>query len=166
LDLGKTKVQSGKSLKSLVKLFKDTHFEKEIDFWFTPVAFQIQSGVITLGRMDALLSNSIHICTWGDVDVNKDELHMFLGLPADTLEKSFGIQTLSRNYVLKIPIYGSISNPEFDTGSAIAKITAMAVSKQIPSAGGKILGGLINAVTQAQDDGDAPPPNRPFPWEK
>ncbi len=147
-------------------IHKNKDFSKEIDIWFTSVAFQIQNGVINLGRVDALLSNSIHVCAWGSVDVKNDQLHMFLGLPADTLEQSFGIQALSRNYVLKIPVYGSISSPEFDTGSAIAKITTMAVSKQIPTKGGKILGGIVNAITQAQDDGDAPPPNRPFPWER
>lgn len=166
LDLGQVRVQSGESLHFLVKLFKNKDFGKNIDIWFTPVAFQIQNGVIELGRMDALLSRSIHLCTWGDIDVKKDKLHMFLGLPADTLQESFGIQTLSRNYVLKIPVHGSLNNPKFDTGPAIAKIATMTASQQIPTKGGKIFGGIVNVFTQAQDDGDAPPPNRPFPWER
>lgn len=166
LDLGQVRVQSGESLHFLVKLFKNKDFGKKIEIWFTPVTFSIQNGLIQLGRMDALLSQSIHVCTWGDINLQKDKIRMTLGLPADTLEQSFGIQNLSRNYVLKIPIRGSLNNPEFETGPAVAKIATMATAQQIPTTGGKIFGGIVGVFAQAQDEGDTPPPHRPYPWEK
>lgn len=165
LNLGQINVHSGESLHFLMKLFKDKDFSKNMDIWLTNAFFSLHEGILQLGRVDALLSNSIHICTWGNVNLNNERLHMYLGLPADTLQQSFGIQTLSRNYVLKIPVRGTLQDPEFDTGPVVAKIATMAASQQIPTKGGKIFGGLVNAFTQTQDEKDIPPPNRPFPWE-
>ncbi len=163
LDLGKVLIQGGDSLYSLAKLF---NLSNRINFWFTPVTFSLKNGLIEMGRIDALLSNSVHLCAWGDINVKRDALDMTLGIPRDTLERSFGIRNLGRNYVLQIPVRGSLNNPKFDTGPAVAKIAAMTTVQEIPSTGGKIFGGLINLFTQDQDGDDAPAPNRPFPWEQ
>lgn len=166
LNLGQIQIDAGSSLHSLVQLFDHKAFEKTTDIWFTPALFQLQNGRLQLSRVDALVSKSIHLCTWGDIDIKNDDLQMTLGLPGDTLERSFNIRNLSDSYVLKIPIRGSIKDPQFETKGAIAKIAILSTSKHIPTKGGKIFGGIVNAVTQAQDDGDAPPANRPFPWER
>jgi hypothetical protein len=166
LNLNQVQIEGGDSFQSLVTLFNHKAFEKTTDIWFTPAMFSLQNGLLKLSRVDALISKSIHLCTWGDIDIRNDDLQMTLGLPADTLQESFNIHNLSRTYVLKIPIRGSIQNPQFETKGAIAKIAIMSTSKHIPSKGGKVFGGIVNAITQAQDDGDAPPPNRPFPWER
>ena len=169
LDMGQVRARTGKSLRSLLALLKKERIGSEVDLWFTPVAFKVENGLIETGRMDALIAGDIHICTWGDIDLVRDRLQMVLGLPAETLAQSFQIQNLPRSYVMKIPIRGSTKDPEFETGPAAAKIAAMAAAQQIPKAGGKAgkaFGGLLNLFSQAKEDEDAPPPNRPFPWEK
>ena len=167
--MGQVRARTGKSLRSLLTLLKSQKIGKEVNIWFSPVSFKVENGLMETGRMDALLADAIHICTWGNIDLLHDRIEMFLGLPADTLANSFGIKNLSRNYVLKIPIQGSTKDPDIATGPATAKIAAMVAAQQIPKVGGtggKVFGGLLNVLTRAKEDEDVPPPNRPFPWEK
>lgn len=165
LNLGQVQCKNGQSLAALLSLLKDTRLSESstMNIWFTPVSFQIRHGVLDAGRMDALLDNSIHICTWGRVHLIKDELDMNLGLPADTLKQAFGITTLSDTYVLKIPIRGSTKDPEIAKGAAAAQIAALIAANQIPKKG--IFGSIAELFSHPKEDKDIPPPNRPFPWE-
>lgn len=162
LDLGKTKCQTGKSLASIISLLKGTS-SKQINAWFTPIAFRIEHGIVETGRMDALLADSIHVCTWGNINLMKDQIHMVLGIPSDTLRKSFGIKNLSETYVLKIPIRGSTKDPEIVKGPAITKIAALVAGGQFSKKG--FLGGLADLFSNPKEDEDIPPAKRPFPWE-
>lgn len=166
LDIGQSQVKSGDSLHFLMTLFKNKDFGKTFEMWFTPITFSMKSGTILLDRIDVLLGKSVHLCTWGEIHLQKEKLRMTLGIPADTLKQSFEIETLTPNYVLTIPVKGTLQNPKFETGPAVAKIAAMAASQQIPTKGGKIFGNAVNIFAQTQDDQDIPPPKKPFPWEK
>ncbi len=165
LDVGQILCKTGKSLRSILSLLKAGAGET-MDAWFTPLTFQFQNGNVATGRMDALLADTIHICTWGRINLVQDKLHMYLGLPADTLNQSFGIQGLSSKYVMKIPIRGSTKDPEIETGPAAAKITAMIASQQLLLKKKTPIGGLINSFATIKEDKSVPPANRPFPWEK
>ena len=137
--------------------------------WFTPIEFAADNGVCHMGRVDALIGNAVHLCAWGNVQLPKGNLNMKLGVPADTLDQTLGIQSLSRNYVLQIPVRGTIDNPQVETGPATAKIAALVAGKQLTNQLSKKvgpLGGLFNKITpQMGDDESSPPPKRPFPWE-
>jgi len=165
LDLGQTKCRIGKSIASILSLLNAPTSSREINAWFTPLAFKLQGGWLRAGRMDVLLADSIHICTWGDIDLLKSQLHMFLGLPADTLRRAFGIKNLSETFVLKVPISGTTQDPEIEKGAAAAKIAAMVAGQNIPKKG-EVFGGLVNQFIQIQEEKGVPPPNRPFPWER
>lgn len=138
--------------------------------WFTPIDFSIDTGLFRMGRIDALIAYAIHLAAWGNIDLLTSKLDMRLGIPADTLALTLGIQSLSRNSVLQIPVHGTIQNPDCDTGSAAAKIAALVAGKQILNKLSKKtgpLGGLLNQVSPSLgDDETAPPPKRPFPWEQ
>lgn len=161
LDLGQASISSGESLRSVLSIFKQ--LGKKFDIWFTPITFSMQNSDLQIQRFDALLDATIHLCAWGDI--RSEKLRMNLGVPSDTLQTSFGIETLSSNYVLRIPVRGTIRQPKFETGSAIAKIATMSAAKQIPSKAGKVFGGAVNAFTQAHDEETIPQAKRPFPWE-
>lgn len=163
LSIGKATIDANK-----IRLKNDGLFSflkigiPQITAWITPVPFTLHEGILTLQRIDALLTNSIHICLWGTIDLLQDRLHLTLGLPADTLQKTFGIQNLPPAYVMKIPVRGSLQTPSIDTSSAIAKITALVAKGQLPKKG--IFGNLVD-IFSSKEDKDIPPPNRPFPWE-
>ncbi len=168
LDMGRVSIRKGPSLESLLKLLQSRKMrgQEEVDAWFTPVSFQIQNGVLQTGRLDALLSGSIHICSWGKINLVSERLHMYLGLPADTLSHSFQITGLPSDYVLKIPFRGTISNPELETRAAAAQIASMAVAEQIPIPKvGKLFKTITKTASQIKNDKDVPPARRPFPWE-
>lgn len=169
LDMGQVVCQTGKSLSTLISLFKNFKRSDTSLIWFSPLDFSLEGGIFSASRMDAMVSNTIHICTWGKIDLNRDRLDMILGICADTLSQSFGIENLPANYVLKIPLQGSTENPELDTKTAAAKIAALAAMNQLPKVGGKagkMFGGTLNMMKMSQENQeDVPPPQRPYPWE-
>jgi hypothetical protein len=132
--------------------------------WFTPVEFSCSKGILHMGRIDALIANSVHLAAWGDVQLATGRLDMTLGLPADTLEQTLGIKNLARNSVLQIPVSGTVQDPKFESGSAAAKIAAMVAGQQISKKAGVF--GLFNQIPLSKEEKKAPPANRPFPWEK
>ncbi len=167
LDMGKITCRNGKSLASIISLLKLNPLSKtrEMNVWFTPLVFRVYKGIVHTDRMDALVADSIHICTWGYIDLGQDKVHINLGIPADTLQKTFKIKNLSDNYVLKVPIRGTTKEPDLEKGPAAAKIAAMIAASQIPKKGG-VFGGLVNAYTQSKEDKNIPPAKHPFPWER
>lgn len=169
INMGKVIIQNGPSLQSLLQFLQNSPLQRTqtMEAWFTPLDFQLQNGVLKAGRLDVLLARSIHLCTWGKITLSNEKLRMYLGLPADTLASSFKIANLPSDYVLKIPIHGTISSPELVTGPAIAKITALSASQNLPlPKPAKIFGKVLQqAIVEVKNDPDIPPPNRPFPWE-
>lgn len=168
LDMGRVQIRNGPTLASLVSLLKAGSLKDsgQMSAWFTSLDFHIQNGVVYTGRLDALLAGSIHICTWGSIDLLRDRLNMTLGIPADTLRSAFGIENLPQNYVVQVPIRGSTSHPEIEKGAATGKIAALAATQQIPLKKKTLLGGLIHAIAVPKEDPDVPVPKRPFPWER
>ena len=168
LDLGQVTVQSGPALQSLLKLLKNPRTKDTLPLWFTPVTFQMENGLIQAGRIDFLFAQSIHLCSWGNIHWAQNQLDLFLGIPADTLSHAFGLKHLPRNYVLKVPIRGTLQNPEIDTGAASSKIAAMITAQELPKiggTGGKAFGSFLKLLQSTKEDQEVPPPNRPFPWE-
>ncbi len=170
LDMGRIRVANGPTLQSLIALLQANPLKhlREMDAWFTPLTFAIENGVVHTQRLDLLLDNSIHICTWGDVDLVQDKLRMYLGLPADTLAYAFGLKGLNPDYVKKIPIRGTTGQPDLQSGPAAAEIATLVAAQKLPIPGkaGRIIGNIANAITQLKNDPDVPPAKRPFPWER
>jgi len=165
LNLDKIRCKKGKSVTALFALLKATRLSKDnqMNVWCTPLSFHIHKGIVETERMDALLADSIHICTWGHIDLIKDQIDMVLGLPADTLQQFFGIKHLPKNYVLQIAIRGSIQEPEIVKGPALAKIAALIAAGQLSKKG--LLGNLAKPLFSLPEEKEAPPPQHPFPWE-
>jgi hypothetical protein len=166
LDLGKITYQNGPTLAALVSFLHSSRLSqaKQMNIWSTPVQFQLNEAILRLDRVDFLIANSIHLCTWGTINLQKDEINMNLGLTASVLRSSFGIKNVSDPYVLKIPIRGSSKNIEFVTSGATAKIAALLAGEQIPKKG--IFGGIADIFIKPKEDKEVPLAKRPFPWEK
>ena len=164
LDLGQVVFYKIKTVNSLLTLLKQAP-SSHMPVWFSPLFFSIDQGIFYGGRVDALISQSVHVCAWGNIDIASSNLDLIFGIPADTLTSAFEIKGLSRNYVLKIPVRGPISDPSFETKSAASKIAAMVTGQQLSKKAG-IFGTLFDSFSRLNDDQNNPPPNRPFPWEK
>lgn len=167
LDAGKIQCKNEGSLRSLVNFTKLGNYGlgQPIEVWLAPISFSFNNRLIEIERVDALIANSLHVCSWGTIDVSKQKYRLSLGLPADTLKQVFGIRDLPESYVLRIPLQGTLNNPTLVTGPAVAKIAALLAGQEVPHAKG-VVGNVLQAISKGQEDDQAPPANRPFPWEK
>jgi hypothetical protein len=168
LSVGRIRLQQADYLSGLSIFLKTNKLDTDqVDVWLGRIDFSLENGRLDLARVDALFANSIHLCAWGQTDILRQTLDMILGVPADTLSKSFGIRNVSSKYVLQIPMTGTYQNPQLDTGSATAKIAAIVASGSVQKQGG-VLGGVAGIINQAAQEKSPPPvsPYPPFPWDK
>jgi hypothetical protein len=161
LDLGQMRAKNAAGIglvMGLMKLHLPSHLE-EMDVWATEVTLSLYDGTLYTDRMDVLLDNSIHICTWGTIDLVTKEVDMTLGLTADALKETFRFSHLPDDYVLTIPVKGTIDHVKIDNSVATAKIAKLMAMKAT-NAG--VLSKLFGSIVQEEN---IPPPKRPFPWE-
>lgn len=164
LNLGRIQMENPPFLATLAKFLKSGISTQRADLWLTDVDVSVDNGLLTLGRIDALLGQSLHFCAWGQIDLVQDQLRLTFGIPADTLARSLGIRNLSSSYVLQIPVSGTLHSPVFDTGAATAKIAGLIAMGTAEKQGG-ILGNVAGLVGRIAEE-PSPPPKRPFPWER
>ncbi|HEX2582977.1 MAG TPA: hypothetical protein VHL30_02555 [Chlamydiales bacterium] len=168
LSLGRIQLQQADYLSGLAIFLKTKKLDtNQVDAWIGYADFSIENGVVALDRVDALFANSIHLCGWGQTDFIQQTLDMTLGVPADTLAKSFGIRSVSSKYALQIPLTGTYQEPQLDTPSATAKIAAIIAAGKLQKQKG-IVGGIAGVINQAAQEKSPPPvsPYPPFPWDK
>jgi hypothetical protein len=163
IDMGQIRCTNGGSLASLIGLLKNSSLSsvQQMNVWFTPLYFSLQHGILQTSRIDALVADAVHICTWGSIDYIHDKIDMQIGLPADTLKHFFGIKKLPNDYVMKIHLTGSIKKPSLATNAAAAKIAALLGAQK--SSHDWLTGGIFSLF--GETDPNVPPPHRPFPWE-
>lgn len=163
LDVGQLRCSNGGSLSALISLMKNKSLSsaQKMDVWFTPLFFSLHDGLLTTSRIDCLIDQTIHICTWGNIDYLSDRLDMYVGLPAETLQQSFGIEQLPADYVMKIALRGTMKKPKLATHAAAAKIAALLAAQK--SSQNWLSSGILGIFGEI--DSNVPPPHRPFPWE-
>ncbi len=157
LDMGKIEVQNSGFLKTVLGLLKIKKISKnnEIKLWFTPVTFSIQKGILHLNRMDMLVETSLHLCSWGNINLLNKKLDMVLGFTKDTLKQAFGMKHLPQDFVLQVPIEGTTTHPQINSPATATLITALV--------GAHIEGRAVKKTFFKNQK--APPPHKPFPWE-
>ncbi len=160
LDLGKIWVENSGAISTIASIAKQGSGGKT-SIWFTYVNLKLENGILYSDRMDELLNDSIHVCTWGNINLLSKEINMILGICADTLRRAYGLQNLSSDYVITVPIRGTLDNIKIDASAATAKIIGLSAMKQIGGGLGSIVGGVL---THIDNDNDIPEPKTPFPW--
>lgn len=158
LTMGQILCENGKTLDLVISLLKSRRLsgQKQMTVWFTPLDFSLQKGKVHCKRMDMLLADSLHLCTWGDINLQSNKLSMHLGLTKGALQRSFNIKNLPAGYVLSIPLKGTISNPSIDLAQGAAKIGYLFAKKKT----GPVFSRILPDKTQ-----HIPPPTYPIPWE-
>lgn len=170
LLLGKINCRNEGNVSTTLKLLKADNNSKDLMLWFAPIDCSIKSGLIDFERTEILINQAWEIALWGKTNLVKDKVDMVLGLPAATLSRAFGIDKLPADYVLTIPIRGSIQNVEIDSGKASAKIAMLLAWQHKDLVGknpaGAIFGEVLGQLAQLPDkDVKVPPARHPFPWE-
>jgi hypothetical protein len=166
IDLGKIRTKNGENLNTIISLMK-YHFlqnVEEMDVWCTPAFIKIDKGILYSSRMDLLLDDTIHICTWGSVNLIHQKVKMTLGLTSQALKKSFGIEELPPDYVMQIPLKGTTTNLKINKKQAAGKIAALIALETVDKQ--TSLGRLLRSLKKDREEqSKIPPPSLPFPWE-
>ncbi len=175
LELGKLMCQNEGNIQTTLGLLKLGQYRAgdELELWFAPLDFQIQNGILNCERTELLIAKDFQVCLWGDVDFPGNSIDGILGLTASCLKNAFGIKNLPENYVLQIPIRGSLTDVKIDKGKATTKIGALILWQQKDAVGGivkgpagKLLGETLGKLGPLPGgDQKAPPPKKPFPWD-
>lgn len=160
IDLNKMIVSNSGIIKTITSLANIAASEF-VSLWFTGLNIQVENKMLYTDRADFLINDEMHLCFWGKLDLFDHNIRFNLGIPSDTLTAFFGIKNLHGDYVIKIPISGSLENPKIDVKAATAKIFALSALQS-----GKGLGSIIGGViTRMQKDENIPAAKKPFPWE-
>ncbi|MBX3719660.1 MAG: hypothetical protein KF898_08440 [Parachlamydiales bacterium] len=175
IELGQIYCRNEGNISATLSLLKNKQFakEKEMMLWFAPIDLKIDKGVVDIERTEILISHTFDIAIWGKYSMVKDYVDMILGLPAETLQKAFGVKGLPENYVLTIPMKGPSDNVKIDTGKATSKVAMLLAWQQggsiAGSAGGQagaMMGQFLGKLATLPDkDTKVPPAKHPFPWE-
>lgn len=178
LELGKLKCENKGNVQMAIALLKQQLQQGDLELWCAPLDFQVQNGILKYERTEILVAHQFQICTWGKVDFSKNSVDGIVGLTSSCLNRAFKIQNLPENYVLQIPLRGTLTDVKIDKDKATAKITALLLWQQKDALGdvvggavkgpaGKLLGQTLSKLGPLPGgDEKAPPPKKPFPWEK
>jgi hypothetical protein len=163
IDLGKAVFSDKSELRNLL-FFLDSRKEKGIEVWFTPIYGRMAAGVIYLQRFDLLAANKFPVAVWGKIDLPKDHMHMTLGISGASLQSVTGISKIDKDYMMQIPLKGSIRDPNIDKTKMAAQIAALAATFAGNEKGLLIGAALGLASGSSKEEAPPPPSTQPFPW--
>lgn len=176
LELGQIHCKNEGNLSLTLGLLKQNIPQTaELDLWFSPIDLHVDHNHCLIDRTEILINRNFEICTFGEIDLEKEKLNMILGLTSQCLNKAFSINNLPPNYLLQIPLKGTMDNVKLDIKKATSKITALLLWKKSALAAGSIGKGSTGALLQdligklatlPDKDKHSPSPKHPFPWEK
>jgi len=150
-EFGTVILENSGLLQALLALLK-TGSGNRLTATISPVLAQVKNGLATYERTDIVLDNRISVTTWGNIDLTRDQVHMVIGLPAETLDKVLNIEGLSPDYVMQIPVEGSTASPKVNwqkAGRDIALLlTRGRLEKKLPGAG-SLLQGILGGSSPA-----------------
>jgi len=101
---------------------------KLISFWFTPLYFSYDKGSLGISRFDLLVMDLYPLATWGTVNFLNDRMDMTIGLTGEAIEKAFKIPVVEPNYMLQLPLRGSIARAKIDKTKLTARLAALFAS--------------------------------------
>jgi hypothetical protein len=162
LELGKIQFQNEGDISSILNLISPIE-EKQFTLWFTPLYFQMNKGVIQLGRFDFLVANLYQLASWGRIDLKNHQSSLILGITSQSLNYAFGIKGLKEDYILQIPLREKNGRIEIDKKQAVARISAL-LAQVHGNDKTKLLGNVLELVTQPAAVSPPLPTTTPFPW--
>jgi hypothetical protein len=166
LTLGKLTMGNSGPMGSLIDLLKLSRYSRAgtVEAWFTPFYLAMEGGVLTVKRSDFLLADQFHMATWGKVDIARNRVFVIAGLAEDTLRHALGLKSLPDDYILQVPIEGSIDAPRL-SGDKAAREIAKLFAEAFGGERGRIFQGIVEDIDGASQLSIPAPTSDPFPWK-
>ena len=168
LDLGQIAIRNSGTSRKLSDFLR-LERSANLQLWFAPCDGRFANGKLYIERTEILVARRYQLALWGKVNFIKEYVDMVFGITAPAMQAALGISPPSSDYVLKVPLKGPFGNVRLDTDAAKKKVGIMVAGRagKALAPQGSIWGGVLDAVgTLTDDQGDVPPPRRPFPWEQ
>jgi hypothetical protein len=169
LDLGRIALENDFVLQMIMR-FAKRQTPKRMEAHFTPLIASFADGTLRYEkRNDVLIDSSMHLVTFGSVDLVNRTFSMALGLPAGTLDRLFDLEDLPAETVFQIPVNGPISKPNVDLGAAATQMGALQAKMRL-SGDNPLLGALAGGALEELLGGGrkrltVPAPSvSPLPW--
>ncbi len=126
LNLGKIKISNTKNLALFIKLLKEPKLanSKKIALKFSPANINVQKGFLNVSSLNIFLG-PLPISAAGNLNLSSNKIDMYLGLPAELLKKRFKIYTLPANYMLSLPLSGSLKKIKLNKKETVGKIARL-----------------------------------------
>ena len=129
IEEAKIKLDNENSLNFLLSLRKPKY--ETLILTFSEMNLTYHKGAIALKPSDVWVNDSFRLSLKGTLNTSDNEIDMILGLTAQSLKKAFGLKGLPENYLLEVPIKGSLEKPKFDLNGATTKVTALLLWQQL-----------------------------------
>ena len=175
IELGQIACNNEGNLNIALSLLKSVQLSQnnQLALWFSPIDLHIHQGVFDVERTEILIAETFDIAVWGAIQPIKNTVDMVLGLTSNCLAKAFSINNLPQDYVLHIPMTGTLNDVKINTGKATTKVAALLALQQADVAGGlaggpagALFGKFINKLGSLPlNDKKTPAAKHPFPWE-
>jgi hypothetical protein len=124
LEMGKVSFKRCEEIASLID-FLEVPKADLIPVSFSPIHFKLKSGVIQIEKTNISFLDQFQLSTVGKIDLVKDKVQMSLGVTAEALKKAFGVQGLSNDFVLQLPLKGHLSEAKVDSSKALIELSAL-----------------------------------------
>lgn len=157
VDLANMTVNMDQSFFTVLGFLPTKFSGKDIELWFTPVNISVKDHVATLDRCDFLVSNKIHLATWGETNLKTKVLDMSLGVPVETLFDAIKLPITSHNKTIVFPIKGKLGNIKID--QELAKKQLSLILSQTGTIGTTLTSPFIKTEMEV-------PASKPLPWKK
>jgi hypothetical protein len=152
LKLGKMIWQNFGAVKDLLSILQlKIRFDADIPLWFQDSPASLTNGRLQFERTEFLLDNAYEFAFWDTIDLTKEEYHLKIGIPQNTLQKVLNLTTLPAGYTITLKLTGPLSDPTLQTSSALKTIAKLLLLNQLP----------LSPVPSSKP---CPPARPPFPW--
>ena len=164
IELGKMHFSEKGTLGNVFDLLGRSQ-KDELSVKFTPLYFKMDHGTIKLSRMDMLFMGHYPMAVWGKVNPVKDKVDIRIGITAAALSRAFSIPGLEKDYMMQLPLTGSLSSASIDKAKAIGRISAL-VAQSHGSPQGTLLGAVLGIASGELLEEPVPSPTtNPLPWD-
>lgn len=135
---------------------------KTISVLLTPIYLSMNQGLVHLYRCDLLLLEKLPVAVWGQINLSKNWIDLIIGLTPRTLSIVPGISNLSNDYMLQVPIKGTLQNPSIDKRVVVSRIAGL-----VNLSNNSIINTVVKVATSsAVKEKPVPEPTtNPLPWE-
>lgn len=163
LSLGKVRFSSQSQLAKIFSLLTSNTGD-QLKVWLTPLFFSLENGIVTVNRLDMLVNERYPLATWGEVNIGRDRVNMVIGLLGAGIRKAFNVSTIPNDYILQLPLRGTLSDASIDKTKSAARLSALVAQSQ-GGPEGLVIGTVLHIASGGLTENPVPKPTtNPLPW--